>query len=174
MVRIPSYLRARLADLCYGRQIFDLGMFHPGFIAFFLVLNAATIGVESWRYYYIWPVHVAIYFAIWVAILVAIARHRKLKGEFKYGTVATDLLEGQFVQERVIVTHPQLDIVRRFSHTDVDDPRGARVAHAPQGRVPDGDWVLVGLHQCLFPGVLRAPRPRHVCHSRYIWVDRPV
>lgn len=105
--------RARIADTVHGKKIFELGMFHPAFITFMLILGVG-LGVLSGFFSAITMyLHLCMAFAIWVTSLVALRRHRQLKLQ---STVTFKGLDagGYSASSPSVVSHDHLDKVCVF------------------------------------------------------------
>ena len=88
-------------------------MFHPANIIFMILFEIALILLSVFVWQIVpWAVCTAFTFAIWVTALVALSRNRQLKSEHQQGFIVTDRLQGQFVQNRFVVSHKHLDLVR--------------------------------------------------------------
>lgn len=93
--------------------MFDETMYQRAFVIFFILAALALVGIAGWgQYWYTWIVSLVFFFALWVASLVVMDRHRKNQTSFPEGNVTSDRFEGQMVQQPVTTTHKQLDMVR--------------------------------------------------------------
>ncbi|KAI3626730.1 hypothetical protein CBS14141_000731 [Malassezia furfur] len=123
------FLLVRLANLCYEKRAFGLSVYHPAFIAFVLVTALTMIGIAGWgKYWYTWMVFLAFFLGLWIAVVIALVRNRRLKSQFLSGAVTSEHLEGQWSERPMPVSYKQLNTVCGIAHTDGDDPRRDRIA----------------------------------------------
>lgn len=102
-------LRAKTADIAYGKNIFDRGMHHPGFITFMIVFGLG-LAVLSVFYAFITSIILLVMsFSIWVTTLVALSHHRQQYSQFP-GNVKEVNIEDQECSPFVI-SHKNLEIV---------------------------------------------------------------
>ena len=101
--------------MCYGNTVFEETMYKRPFVIVFLLAALALVGIAGWgQYWYTWIVFLAFFFALWVASLVVMGRHRRNRSSFSEGSITSNGFEGQMVQLPVTTTHKQLDMVRGF------------------------------------------------------------
>lgn len=101
--------RVRLANLCYEKRAFGLAVYHPAFIAFVVVTALTMVGIAGWgKYWYTWMVFLAFFLGLWVTIVVALGRNRRLKSQFLSGAVTSEHLEGQWSERPMPVSYKQL------------------------------------------------------------------
>lgn len=95
----------------HGEKIFELGMYHPAFITFLILLGVASFAILGFQTFASLAIFLMLAFAIWVASLVSLCRHRRLTLH-SAKECRSDALEDPSTRQSDILHHNQLDKVR--------------------------------------------------------------
>lgn len=102
-------LRAKTADIAYGKNIFDRGIHHPGFITFMIVFGLG-LAVLSVFYALVTSILLLVMsFAIWVTTLVALSHHRQHYSQFPGNVKEVDVEDREF--SPFVISHKHLESV---------------------------------------------------------------